>query len=359
MARIQFQRFLGVSPRLNAYLTKTTLSPQNFQLVPPKFDAKSLIVFSTGNNLSKVIEETIKLHENSKVSIFVAGIDSIINSNRDGVSELWLDEQIQIKDQILLEEKDGPKELKESDGINIVTARTNWKNIDSSLSLNFGSDNVSIRLSNTIFQTGNLVTLYYLNHSSGSGQLLSDLSLDLPLSIKTIETKDKWVKLTSKLKITDFKGNLLKSINNKSAASFLETNEKLMSLKSKETEVYCKIYRNNIILPLKYKVIAGGGGWGSKAHIIAISPQAKIQKGDEIEFYMLTPEDKITLPELDLQQFKDNFTFESSYEELGYTEKVSQQQVIENTFGCGSEKGFTVNNIDFVSNGESAMVKVK
>ena len=57
-----------------------------------------------------------------------------------------------------------------------------------------------------------------------------------------------------------------------------------MSIGSKETEVFVKIKKPNSTKVERFKVTAGGGGWGAKADIIALSPEAKLVKGSEIQF---------------------------------------------------------------------------
>lgn len=345
---MQLRRYLGHTTRLGSqYFAKTTLAPKSFKLSPPtQFHPQSLLVFSTPTNLQKVIEQTIKVHEEHKIPIVVAGIDSIINSNRDGVSELWLDEPIKINNSKVLKDEPGQ------------SAKVNWKNVESSFGIRFANDNtVKLNLANTIFHTNNMVTMYYLNGQDNSGQTLSELSVSVPLSTEVVSSTDKWIKLTDQLTITDYKGNLLKSINNTSAASFLETNEQLMAIASKETEVYCKIYPDGASTPLKYKIIAGGGGWGVKANIIALSPEAKISKGDLIEFYMLTPQDKLTKEDTPLEQLVGKFTLESTYEELNYHNDTAAEKALDNTFACGSEQGFSYNGVKYASNGETLVLK--
>lgn len=360
MVSICLRRSLGHTSRLcTQHFTKTTLAPHSFKLIPPtEFQPQSLLVFATPTNLTRVIDQTIKLYEQEKIPVVVAGVDSIINSNRNGISELWSDEPIKINNYKILQ--DEPETLRESDGINVVSAKVNWKNIESNFQINFGINTLKINLSNTIFQTNKLVTLYFLNEfNDGSGRTLSDLSIDIPLETKILKSSDKWIKLTDKLVISDFKGNLLKSINNKSAASFLEQNKQLLAISSKETEVYCKIYSKSRDHPLKYEVIAGGGGWGAKANIIALSPEAKVSKGDLIEFYMLTPKDKATKETILFDELINKFTLESTYEELSYNDDTTSEQILPGVLGCGSEQGFSYNGIKYASNGEVLTLQIE
>lgn len=175
---------------------------------------------------------------------------------------------------------------------------------------------------------------------------------------------DNWTDLypgENSFKITKCVGNLLKTVDNKPAAKLLEDNDKLMSIGSKETEVYVKIKKPNSNTVERFKVIAGGGGWGAKADIIALSPEAKLENGSEIQFYMVTPEDRYLNRHDDgnVDKYVNSFTFTNSYEQTGYEDHQSEEQkVYENVFGCGSEHGFFFNGIKHNSPGESITLKL-
>lgn len=369
-------RRLSTLARANAFYTKTTLNPQQVSLTPPsQLSPKSLIVLSTPTQLNEVIGRSIDLHQEHDLQVVVAGVDSVVpHSHRNGISELWLDEPIKIEESTQLEEKDRQHEHpKQSDGIHIVTAKENWKTIDSNFDITLNLKNkVRLSLANTVFQTHHLVTLFYFQPSyiqeshNNSGQTLSDLAISLPestINFGKAQSFDKWTPLydseSEPLLILKCTGNLVKEINRKPAAKFLENNDKLMNIGSKDTQVFVKLYKPNQELPQKFEVIAGGGGWGAKANMLAISPEAKLSTGDRIEFFMLTPEDRFKPnPELDTT-LQNGFVFECSYENVTYNETFGNDgETIElqNLFGCGSEKGFKLNNINFASAGERLLI---
>lgn len=362
---------------LSGIYTKTSINPVNFQLSPPtKFAPKSLLLLSTPSLLTQLIEESIHLYQDNGIQVIAAGIDCMIpNSHRHGVSEMWLDKYIEINDSVKLEERDDiNNQPKERDGVHVVKANKNWKNIDSKFSINIHPDSkIDLKLANTIFSTTNLVTLFYfqpshLGEQSNSGQTLCDLRVTLPADLfkesPKIESKDKWTQLhdsnSEPLIITSCTGNLVKLINKKSAAGFLEQNDRLMSIGSKDTQVFVKIYKKGLNIAQRFKVIAGGGEWGTKANILAISPEAELDVGDRIEFFMLTPEDRFsTTAKFDDASLSHKLTFECSYEERSYGLNNNDDTVVmENVFGCGSENGFMYNNIQHVSAGESISISL-
>ncbi|KAK6886027.1 hypothetical protein K4I79_003063 [Candida tropicalis] len=376
-----FQRLNHTNSTLS-YLTKTTINPNDFQLKKPThFIPKSLLVLSTPNNLPQVIEDSIKFHQDPSLSdlqLVVAGVDTVVPySHRNGVSELWMNQPIKIGQSLLLEDRDDlNKPPRESDGLNIVVAKKNWKNIESNLNIKLRNDmNLNLNLANTVFSTGSIITLFYFSHINNqkgginhSGQHLCDLEIELPRGVvprhSHASIHDNWTDLypgENSFKITKCVGNLLKTVDNKPAAKLLEDNDKLMSIGSKETEVYVKIKKPNSNTVERFKVIAGGGGWGAKADIIALSPEAKLENGSEIQFYMVTPEDRYLNRHDDgnVDKYVNSFTFTNSYEQTGYEDHQSEEQkVYENVFGCGSEHGFFFNGIKHNSPGESITLKL-
>lgn len=376
------RRCMSSSSRaLGQAFSKTTLNPTKYQLISPTaFTPKSLILLSTPSNLPQIIGDSINIHQKHNIQVIVAGIDGMVpNWHRNGISELWMDEMVKIKHSVQLDVRDDLNtQPHESDGINIVVARKNWKSIDSRLKVELNSEtNVEMQLANTVFSTGNMVTLFYLQPESSpesspnSGQTLCELSIELPSGIlkegTQVSTTDKWEPLydystEEPFYISNCIGNLVKEVNEKSAAGYLESNNKLMSIGSKDTQVFVKIYPQNHASSVhKYEVIAGGGGWGSKANIIALSPEAKLSKGDRVEFYMLTPTERFSkaLNNISLDKVSNSFIFESSYEELGYEQESNESQTeVPNLFGCGCEEGYILDGVRHLSAGERLIISL-
>ncbi|EMG46388.1 hypothetical protein SBY92_002567 [Candida maltosa Xu316] len=372
MIRIFHRQFTNTRHSFT-YLARSTINPIDFQLrAPTNFTPKSLLVLSTPTNLPQVIEDSIKLYQEQNVELVVAGVDTVVPySHRNGVAELWMDEPMHIGNSLLLEERDDiNKPPPESDGLNAVSARKNWKNIQSNLKIKLRHEvDANLNLANTVFSTGSIITLFYFGKGPHSGQHLCDLEISLPREIVPRHSRtvieDSWTDLYpgESFKITNCIGNLIKKVDDNPAAKYLEDNEELMSIGSKETEVFVKIKKPNTSKVERFKVIAGGGGWGPKADIIALSPEAKLEKGSEVKFFMVTPEDRYLQKhnDDDIAKYQNAITFTNSYEETGYNSDNStteKEHVYENVFGCGSEQGFFLNGIKHNSPGESASIKL-
>ncbi|ODV81602.1 uncharacterized protein CANTADRAFT_87579 [Suhomyces tanzawaensis NRRL Y-17324] len=368
-----FRALATASVRLLSYHARTSLNPVNYTLVrPPSF--QSVLVLSTPSNLPKVIDEAVRLHQSSDVQIVVAGVDSLVpNSHRNGVAELWMKEQVTIANSVQVDERDDLKDApKDSDGVNIVVARKNWKNIASRLRLvleGATTTTIDLNLANTVFATGNLVTMFYLQPPAGSGEqansghTLCELTVRVPVAASAINTSDRLTPLYGPhdhFLVSDSVGNLVKKVNGQPASQFLENNRKLMDIASKDTEVYVKLYRaNDPQKAYKHQVIAGGGGWGAKAAIIALSPDAKVANGDRIEFYMLTPQARwdASAGAVEVDEVRGKLAFEASFEQQHYEDSHhGAPAVLEGVFGCGSEDGFTIDGVGYNSAGERAVV---
>lgn len=345
-----------------AFFARTTVAPSTPISIPLNLQPKSVLILATPQNLSATIESAINLNQNENLQVVVAGVERVVPNGVDnGVSELWMNELMKIGDSVLLSEKDKPAPLRESDGVHPVGAKVNWKNVKASLELNLKEMSLSLPLANTAFYTSLLSTLFYfqpkelVTAGSSVGQTLCGLTVTLP-NLEPLLNKatiyDNWTALSTSeepLVVTKCTGNLLKGVNKLPASLFLEKNTKLMSLASKETKVYVKIY-DKLGVCKRYEVIAGGGGWGAKADLLALSPEAKLSIGDRVEFFMVAPQDQ---GKMNTAVVSNQFLFECAAEAKAYGEKSLSTQTVENLFGCGSESGFVAANVQHTSPGES------
>lgn len=357
------RRFATSTIKSASFFARTTVAPTGLPItLPHGIDCKSVLLLATPQNLVATIESAISLHRDEKLQVIVAGVERIVpNGESNGISELWMDARMEIKDPILLSEEDKPEPLRASDGVHPVGAKVNWKQVDATLNLNVLDFDIAMKLANTAFYTNLLSTLFYLEPEqkddiySHSGETLCGLLATLPDLEPLFGTAciyDNWTSLTASdepLVVTKCTGNLLKGINKKPASLYLEQNEKLLSISSRETKVYVKITEKNGTTR-RYEVIAGGGGWGAKADLLAISPDAKLQVGDHVEFFMVAPKDQ---GKMRTGVISNQFLFECAPEAKSYDESRQSTQTIDNLFGCGSESGFVVSGVNHKSPGES------
>lgn len=357
-------RFLSTSNALLAsFFARTRVAPNlNTTLSPPQsLKAKSLLILATPTSLPVAIENAISLYQIAKMQVVVAGVDSVVpNGVRNGLLELWIDEYMEISNSVHLLQKDHKRAAK---GV----ARENWKSIEASLKMEVSPGNrVDLTLANSAFATNTLATLFYFQPKElqdeikdpNMGETLCELTVKLPElqpALSAPQSIDRWTPLSEgdNLIITECTGNLVKKINAVPAAKFLENNEDLMSIKSKDTKVYVKVHQKDGAK--KYEVIAGGGGWGVKADLLAISPEAKLKKGDKIEFFMVTPNDRFK--DFGATVVSNQFLFECTPESTQYAEAVKPEQAVDNLFGCGCEQGFLHNGVNCKSPGEALSFK--
>lgn len=355
-----FRNFHSSSKALAQFVARTTILPKSGASiqVPTSFTPKSVVLLSTPQNLPTVIENAIGFYQFANLQVLVAGVDAVApNGARNGVSELWLDEYLEFSKSVNLKEKDKAAPLRESDGVHVVGAKTHWKQIDASLRLFLDEKRLDLSLANTAFSTNTLATLFFFqpkelqekHKDPNMGETLCELTAKLPpLDLNEPSSHDRWTKLTEEeLIVTKFTGNLVKQINHKSAASVLEQNKKLMSLASKDTKVYVKQIRDEI--SKKFEVIAGGGGWGAKADLLAILPEIELQLGDKLEFYMVSPEDRFS--DMKSEDVHRKLRFECVPETTTYGGGEMPHREVE-VFGCGCESGFKLDGLNHASPGE-------
>lgn len=336
-------------------LARSTLNTSNVSLsIPTSFAPKSLLLTATPSVLPQLFSTIEDIHSKG-VQVVVAGVDTIPLNSRSGVSELWLDEKLGINTK-----HNSHSHSHSHTDISTIHTNNNWESTKGLLALKI-NDNavVEMQLASTLFSTGHDHTLFYLDDSrSGSGELVSHLEVSLPsgvVEVADVVYSDRWTPLYEgqTFTITNCVGNLVKQVDKKSASSYLEKNNLLMDLGSKDTQVYVKIHKkaDQYKTVLRYEIIAGGGGWGAKAEMLALTPHADIAKGDRIEFFMLTPTDRF-ISEPATQDLNNNMVFECSHEELSYSTGVTGEVTTVSSFGCGSEKGFKYKGVAHASSGE-------
>lgn len=345
------------------------LNPSSYKIACPNdFSAKSVMLLSTPLLLPQVIDQALLLNQEKDIQVVVAGVDRMVpNGASLGISELWLKDLISIDHSELLKEEENPP--RESDGVHAVKIDKNWKMVDSSLQVNFCPNlSVNLKLANTIFTTLKPVTMFFLQDSSvahaDSGQTLRELAISLPIDempLKRVEHEDKWIPLheseEEELIITSSAGNLLKQINDEPASRFLQENEKLMSRINKEAEVYVKLIKKETGKVERHRVVAGGGEWGAKANILAISPEAHPRKGDRIEFFMLDPESCNHDSQNDKKSWNNVMVFECSSPDTVYPSTIPGDfHMYNNVFGCATEGGYSINGIQYRSAGDRSLI---
>lgn len=299
--------------------------------------------------------------------------DSVpLGGQRNGFSFLLSNERFKLSDAIELDKK-----LEHSDNTarrnprGLYVGVTNWAPSNSFFSLEIGkSTSLVLPIANTLFSNGKEATLLYNSpEESLSGSFLTSLKATLPshqppkpsfyAPLASVETE--------KLTITSCKDNMIKLVNDKAAASYLENAEELKQ-GDPSTQISRKVFAfvqsPNDPHPRRYQVIAGGGGgWSPRATMLVLEPHAAPKKGDSISFSYTISEDKDfnnDLPNIQTSQ-TSQIIFEAckKLESLNEDSQVPypSDYVLENTFGAGSEEGFLLNDHKYSVENELVILK--
>ncbi|ODV93362.1 hypothetical protein PACTADRAFT_51961 [Pachysolen tannophilus NRRL Y-2460] len=367
------------------FKSRTTLNPIFFDILPPSDlngEPKSLLLLSTPQHISMITSKSIGLQEKyPNLQIVTGSIDSIFPHNcRNGYSELWANEYFEILDSVRLHaDSDADLDHITKKGLK---NDNNWKLVNSMLNIQFNKNELVLNISNTIFYNNEPSTLFYFqgkqindNSQKNSGYNLLSLKIKIPSSLfENINLDGKFEKINfsnflkklsfndEELIITDCKYNLIKKINGKGAAIFLENNSDILACR-KEVKVFAKI----IDLSSKsqnlehYQVLAGGGGsWSTKSAMLALSPDCAkyLKSGCKVEFYMVDNSSN--------EKIQKNSILKKDERRKGiYVECCSQETkfqnedvvngdeiVVKDCFSAGCEKGFKFNGINYTSSGE-------
>lgn len=222
-----------------------------------------------------------------------------------------------------------------------------WSTANSSLSLQFPniSDTIKIRTANTIFSNGSPYSLIFNRGGRNSNRLLYSATVDIPINeFSDIKRSQELEPLMQSeiLTITASAGNILKRINGKPAAAYLQNNKRLLERNPSADglRVFAEIYSGKYKRQQRYEVIGGGGeGWSSRSELLLLEPEAKFEPGDNISFYISENNNSCikTLEETDHQKivFQKLPKLDYSYETGNTTAK---EQLFTNMFCLATEE---------------------
>lgn len=323
-------------------------------------EAKSLFLTATAQYATNLVSTTEKIqNEHPDIQIVAAAVDTVGPScSRDGLSAVWFDQKMTVKDSVSMEGQETSKSpLADERGLSV--GRTNWTTQTSLLSVSFDKTNVVMPLANTLFTSGSQSTLFFSDRHSdnaNNGHNLTAMAVDLPFdNAADLKKTDNW---TPALELFDYSSesqiitqcreNLIKEINGLPASSFLQNCPTLVANPSKDTLVFATLGDDT------FKVIAGGGGWGNRASMLVLDPGARLEKGKEVKFKavfhptMFPLNEKPEwlnedLPMVTIQECKTSVCFQCSpiVEEL----VEEKEQVMDNMLAYGSEAGFLIDEL--------------
>lgn len=339
--------------------------------------ANSLVVATTPDLAPELLDYLDKYPVKSTGTVVGLVSDAIpFGAQRHAMSILALDSRINILDAVALEPSSQP-------GTKSKTGRSNWDLSSSFFSMALVNKtgnvvhDITLSTANTLFSTGSQSTLMFKDetqHSDLSGTLLSALRISVPGS--WAESADQCVALQplvgyeEPLIVTGAADNMLKTINGRPAASFLENSSILMNPEGDphDRKVFVEITSASTAEVSKYEVIAGGGGtWSPRSSMLVVEPPAVLHKGDQLKFSLSTAIKTVDQfqasphPE-HIEQIQATTQTHISLECASIAESFEEQElfrypensVLHHRFGLSSEHGFILDDKKHAVYGESA-----
>lgn len=246
---------------------------------------------------------------------------------------------------------------------------------------------VRVQCASTIFETG-LESMMIGREVGEEAELYANMSLDIPLSIENesvdsesvlelLENKSARPGETVEMYVTSRKDNVIRTINSRPASSFLEESlaaglflepapplntpflKRKLAENPKNRSVYAVLDEKT-----RFKVIAGGGGWGARAGMLVLDPEAKIQEGAKIQFYVTKSAGLDAVSELGVgEDARDRIFFEcvepiQFWDESEGLGDAVDEVALEGIFGAGTENQFFVGSKRFDVHGEFCVASI-
>lgn len=310
---------------------------------------KSMFVVGTPQHVDQL---TALSKDLAGIQTVTAAVDTVpFGNQRNGFSWAVFDKPIQIKDRITLK--------------SVESAEQNWTTSTAALwfstaagSAGPGAD-VSMAVANTLFSNGLSATMF----DSECTEPLAGLKIELPEKLMAVGGVRPIEPLTDWLTITSVTDNMLKTLNDSAAASFLENSEPLKKVKDVDSfAVFAEISSSTGHPPQFIKIIAGGGGlWSARSRMLVLEPPSSPLVGDKLKFHLANSQE---LSEPALKSLQSHYETYEGHEgvvlETALVEEELDQKPLVHAkkdtfwpvFGMGSEHGFLVNGIKHAIPGE-------
>lgn len=352
----------------------TTLNPNEIKFNYPTSFHQSLILVTTPSQLNKIISKSIDDFQNPQMkpisNIIVACCDSILGS-RNAYSELYLDDKFIINNLKELKD-DEPKLQRDPLSVDPIRLDKNWsdKSVNTNFKINMiNGDSMGIKLANTLFANGQHSVCFYIGDGGSKYDWVNLEQLDITINddIKSVDYRNRLgeiplvpAKPDDEYTVTDFEGNLIKSINHNSPSQYLIDNPLVMGSKK---DLYFKLYdKNQTSVPPYmeeyYKLIVGGLGWGEKQAFLGVDPVVGRVGYRDIKLFefkkTIQPINPLTLHNsnsiiLECAPVEDGF--QEHHSDVASGSSVPLE--IEGVFSMGCEQGVDLNGVTHRSQGET------
>ncbi|KAK9464777.1 hypothetical protein V1512DRAFT_272607 [Lipomyces arxii] len=356
---------------------------------PVKFKPESLLVLATpqyANELYAAVAES-----KSTYATFGAIVDVVPpGAKRDGISYLYTAKPITVEHGITLDRtrqhsshghthSDGKTDLA-ARGRFVAKGGEQWtlSRMYLSLSFNSGDKSVKVQTANTIFETG--VEGVIVAKQPGQNPVLYsrlDLAVPLDISFQPTDRKPpiKVLETAETLYVTSVKDNIIKTINGKPASSFLEASlaaslfleqpppmQHSLSAPPSGPDQKARSVYAVLDDSARWKVIAGGGGWGARSGMLVLDPDVTIREGAKIQFMATTGETSVSESEFAIgngQMHRLYFECVAPIEFIDGSSNTTQEVTLDGVFGAGTENQFFVGRQKFDVHGEYCVACVE
>lgn len=314
-------------------------------------------------------------------------VDSVpFGAQRKAFSCLFFNDRVGIHDPVPL---GAPESMAGVDPTNLAgesvrgnqMGRNTWKSSNSYISISYEPNgDIIFPAANTIFSSGTESVILHNTRDRATfpGMLLSSVKLGLPSDVK-LQIVAALAPLKQigdgDLKVTASVNNMIKTINGRPAASFLESVSEIMDPAEFDANVPRKVFAevkgSKFSVTSRYEVVAGGGGtWSPRSSMLVLEPQATVSKGDSILFHLAMPlKGPESYEKYGLKQqaraLESSDTSKVVLECTPMSESTNEPDLIEyspdtiipDSFGIGTENGFLINDIKHSVNGELVVLE--
>jgi len=209
---------------------------------------------------------------------------------------------------------------------------------------------LAVPAANTLFSTGRQAEIY-----ANDDVPLTSLHAEIEETFKLSHSIKPAKPLTEWLEISGAADNMLKSLNEKPAAGFLE--EKVELMESKDPQVFAELESGEMV-----RVVAGGGGlWSPKASMLVLEAPASPRRGQMLRFWLQQGTMSSDL-ESQLASTTDGVVAEAAPVPQTHADEKPYLDYKKNhfldVFGFGSELGFMVGTHKHAIVGESAYFRL-
>ncbi|KAK7206266.1 hypothetical protein BZA70DRAFT_266586 [Myxozyma melibiosi] len=346
--------------------------------------------------------------ESFDYNVFGAIVDVVPpGGRRDGLSYLWTSTPITLDKQHSSERvphtnesgthSDSTHSHSHGGDLEVVQGRfisrggEQWSLNPQFVTLNFRQKRtIKMQSASTIFET-ETESMMVAREVGEEAKMYTSMTLNIPhkLKLEPVKAESALEFLPNKsarpgesadMYVTSSKDNIIRTINDRPASSFLEDSlaaglflDPVPPMNTRFTK-NLENPKNRSVYALindsvRYKVIAGGGGWGVRAGMLVLDPEAKVPANAKIEFYVTKnagPDYGIADAELMTGDQSYGRVYFECVEPIQFLDDaeaeaegaVVEEVALEGIFGAGTDNRFLVGTKKYDVHGEFVAASV-